>query len=77
MKRRPWNTASFPDRERAVTFIKNYAEAHALPLPGRMPKFYDYSIMLLPSDVSMASVHRAVAYPGFEGGGAGLSARKI
>ena len=58
VKRRPWNAASFPDKERAVTFIKNFAEAHALPLPGRMPKFYDYSIMLLPSDVSKASVHR-------------------
>jgi hypothetical protein len=58
VKRRPWNAASFPDKERAVTFIKNFAEAHALPLPGRMPKFFDYSIMLLPSDVSKASVHR-------------------
>ena len=54
----PWNAASFPDKKRAVTFIKNFAEAHTLPLPGRMPKFYDYSIMLLPSDVSKASVHR-------------------
>ena len=58
VKRRPWNAASFPDKERAVTFIKNFAEAHALPLPGQMPKFYDYRIMLLPSDVSKASVHR-------------------
>ena len=58
VKRRPWNAASFRDKERAVSFIKNYAEAHALPLPGRLPKFYDYSIMLLPSDVSKASVHR-------------------
>lgn len=57
VKRRPWNAASFSDKERAVTFIKNFAEAHALPLPGQMPKFYDYSIMLLPSDVSKASVH--------------------
>ena len=51
VKRRPWNAASFADKEKAVSFIKNFAEAHALPLPGRMPKFYDYSIMLLPSDV--------------------------
>ena len=58
VKRRPWNAASFADKEKAVSFIKNFAEAHALPLPGRMPKFYDYSIMLLPSDVSKASVHR-------------------
>ena len=58
MKCHPWNAASFADKEKAVSFIKNFAEAHALPLPGRMPKFYDYSIMLLPSDVSKASVHR-------------------
>ena len=37
MKHCPWNAASFPDKERTVTFIKNFAEAHALPLPGWMP----------------------------------------
>ena len=57
-KRRPWNASSFPDKERAVNFIKNFAEVHALPLPGRMPKFYDFNIMLLPTDSSKASVHR-------------------
>ena len=57
-KRRPWNASSFQDKERAVNFIKNFAEVHALPLPGRMPKFYDFNIMLLPTDSSKASVHR-------------------
>ena len=56
-KRLPWNAFSFHDRERAVTFIKNFSEIHALPLPGRMPRFNDYNIMLLPTDASKASVH--------------------
>jgi hypothetical protein len=56
--RLPWNASSFHDKKRAITFIKNYSEIHALPLPGRMPKFNDYSIMLLPTDASKASVHR-------------------
>ena len=38
-KRKPWNAASLSDKERAVKFITNYAEVHALPLPGRMPHF--------------------------------------
>lgn len=58
LKRRPWNAADFCDKERAVAFIKNFAEVHAIPLPGRMPKFYDYNIMLLPTDASKASVYR-------------------
>ena len=57
-KRLPWNASLFHDKERAVTFIKNFSEIHALPLPGRMPKFNDYNIMLLPTDASKASVHR-------------------
>ena len=58
LKRRPWNAADFCDKERAVAFIKNFAEVHAIPLPGRMPKFYDYNIMPLPTDASKASVYR-------------------
>lgn len=33
VKRHPWNAAAFPDKEGAVAFIKNFAEAHAFPLP--------------------------------------------
>ena len=58
VRKLPWNASTIHDKERAVTFIKNFAEANALPLPGRMPKFYDYNIMLLPTNVSKASVHR-------------------
>ena len=44
IKRLPWNASSLADKERATTFIKNLAEANAIPLPGRMRKFYDYNI---------------------------------
>ena len=30
------NAAPFAEGERAVTFIKNYAEIHAVPLPGKL-----------------------------------------
>ena len=57
-KRKPWHAATFEEKEHVVKFITNYAETHALPLPGRMPRFSDYNIMLLPSDTTKASVHR-------------------
>lgn len=34
-KRRPRHGASFEDTIKAVTFIKNFATIHAMPLPGR------------------------------------------
>ncbi len=57
-KHKPWNAAKLQDKEWTIRFIKNYAEIHALPLPGRMPHFNDYNIMLLPSDTTKALVHR-------------------
>lgn len=55
----PWNSSTIEDKERAIIFIKNFGEANSLPLPGRLPKFHDYNIMLLPTNVSKASLHRA------------------
>ena len=55
---KPWNAAKFEDKESAVKFKTNYAEVNALPLPGRVPRFNDYDIMLLPFDTTKASVHR-------------------
>lgn len=60
-KRRPWNAAKFEDKERTIKFITNYAEVNALPLPGRMPHYNDYDIMLLPSDTTKATVYRNYA----------------
>ena len=38
-------------------FIANFAEVHALPLPGRMPNHKDKAL-LLPSDISKSEVYR-------------------
>ena len=43
---------------KAVTFITNYAEQHALVLPGRVPGFKRSDIRLLPSSETKASVWR-------------------
>ena len=58
VRRLPWNASTVGDKERAIKFIENFAEVNALPLPGRMPKFYDYNVMLLPTSSSKASVYR-------------------
>ena len=49
-KRRPKHGASFEDTTRAVTFIKNFAAIHAMPLPGRQRGNRDEKYLLLPSD---------------------------
>ena len=38
-----------------MTFIKNYARAHGLPLPGRVPGHRD-KVMVLPSDITKTVV---------------------
>lgn len=39
-------------------FIETFADNHALPLPGRLPAFKDYRVMLLPSDMTKSAVYR-------------------
>ena len=56
-KRKPWHASSFAEKNRAVAFIKNYADVNAMPLPGRLPKHHDYKVMLLPSDVTKRKVY--------------------
>lgn len=56
-KQRPWNAADYADKERAIAFIKSYADVHAMPLPGRLPKHQDYKVMLLPSNVTKRLVY--------------------
>ena len=46
------------DTERMKKFIVSYAEQHAMPLPGRLPNFRDFTVMLLPSDTTRALVHK-------------------
>lgn len=60
-----------------VLFLDNYAEEHAVALPGRVPGFKRTDVRLLPSSNTKASIHRvyeqaavsagvtAVSYPKF------------
>ena len=53
----PKHACTFEQITRVVDFIKHYADVHAVPLPGRLPKHQDYRVMKLPSDVSKATVY--------------------
>ena len=44
--------------EKVTTFIKNYAEHHGIPLPGRLPNFKDFRITKLPSSITKAFLYR-------------------
>ena len=55
-KRQPKNAFGVEETSRVVTFVKNYARAHAMPMPGRMPNHKD-KVMVLPSDVSKVFVY--------------------
>ena len=48
---------SFEDIQRAVPFVSQYAEHHALVLPGRVPGFKRDDVKLLPSAESKAKVY--------------------
>lgn len=39
-----------------MTYIQNYADENAMPLPGRMPRMRDYTVMMLPSDTTKAEI---------------------
>ena len=53
----PKHAMKFDEITQVVDFIKRYADTHAVPLPGRLPKHQDYRVMKLPSDVSKATVY--------------------
>ena len=57
--RKPKHACQYEDITRVVDFIKTYADVHAVPLPGRLPKHQDYRVMKLPSDVNKKSVYSA------------------
>ena len=56
LKRLPTNTLPEAIVEYIVTFITNFASAHALPLPGHVPGHKD-KVMILPSDLPKAAVY--------------------
>ena len=53
----PQYLMKFHEITRVVDFIKCYADVHAIPLPGHLPKHQDYCAMKLPFDVSKATVY--------------------
>ena len=56
--RRPKHSLSFRCTEYVVRFLLNYAEQHALLLPGRIPGYSRSDIKLLPSSISKRTVWR-------------------
>jgi len=55
----PHNRMAFDDVHAIEEFLKNLATAHALPLPGRLPRRKDKAL-LLPSDMAKRSVYQSV-----------------
>lgn len=54
----PINTTPLEVTERAVKFIRNYAEQNAIFLPGRVSTVFNSNLKLLPSHESKSSIHR-------------------
>ena len=52
------NHLSYEDRTRVQQFMKNYAELHAILLPGRMPGYKRDDMKLLPSSETKTNVWR-------------------
>ena len=50
--RKALNTLPFFDIERIVVFLTNYAEGHAILLPGRIPGHKRDDVQLLPSSTT-------------------------
>ena len=58
-KKPPHNTISFTSLQYFVHFIFNYAEQHALLLPGRVPGYSRSDIQLLPSSDTKRAIWRS------------------
>ena len=48
-KRLPYNTLTFREKENVLKFIRSYARANAILLPGRIPGYKRDDLQLLPS----------------------------
>ncbi|KAH3891504.1 hypothetical protein DPMN_015608 [Dreissena polymorpha] len=55
--KQPANSLSYSDKEHIQEFLCKYASDNALPLPGRLPNFRKFGVLLLPSDKCMADIH--------------------
>lgn len=56
--KQPKHALTPTDMESVVCFITNYAEQHAVLLPGRIPGYKRDDLKLLPSSISKAQIHR-------------------
>ena len=56
-KRLPHNVLTLENTEKVTAFIKNYAPAHGLPLPGRVPGQCN-KVIVLPANYLKAFVYR-------------------
>ena len=50
------NALSLNDEQNVINFITNFTDYNARPLSDRMPKMKDYTVMILPSDVTKANL---------------------
>jgi len=48
---------NFSSTKNVVSFLSNFAEEHAIKLPGRVPGFKAYNISLLPSEMTKSFVY--------------------
>ena len=55
-KHAPANAIPYEGVHHLVSFIKNFAKAHVMPLSGRIPGHRD-KVMILPSDITVAIVY--------------------
>jgi len=55
--KQPANSLSYSDKEHIKEFLCKYASDNALPLPGRLPNFRKFGVLLLPSDKCMTDIH--------------------
>ena len=55
-KRLPANSLPKEDIDYLITFITNYASAHGVPLPGRVPGHRD-KVLVLPADITKITVY--------------------
>ena len=54
-----WNTTPFAATQDIVQFICNFANVHALPLPGRLPGQYSgEKALLIPTHINKRYVYR-------------------
>ena len=51
------NALNYNDRQKIKNFLCKYATDNGFPLPGRLPNFKNYNVLLMPSDKNGADIH--------------------